>query len=476
MRILVWLSVLAVAHGLSGHAFAGEAKRHFGDGFGVNIKIERITAAELVKIASLGIARVRIGISWYIVEQPKGNYQWDNPIPRHPSADDYAADRAFTTPDAALAAIIAAGLQADVTLHEGNGDYTGEVVNIAPPGKRRDMRIPGPRTPEAIKAFAAFAAATVQHYETLYGTRAITWHIWNEPDHNGSYAPKVDAVRFGELFAATCAAIRAVSPTATIMGPALGAHGEGDIDLAFLRGLFTNANPLPCLNGFTIHPYRSAVPETAPQDYAAVAAALAPWQPQDKPPVPIAVDEWGYSIAKSRDEIPESQRWRNFSAEEQAALMLRLYLTNLENGIPLTVIYDWRDRGTDAYEWEDNFGIVGFKGEAKPAYRMFETVWPLLRHRPLLNATILQGCSPHEHALRFGSTPLHNDEWVVAWTDKAQIVAQIQGHPETIIDIFGKDQPLKDSFLSLTGSPLLLRMESNKPLKLACPLASTRKH
>lgn len=469
MKILAWISALALLHGLSGHAFAGEATRRFGDGFGVNIKIERITSEELVQIAALGIARVRIGLSWYNVEQSKGTYRWDLNIARHPSADDYAPDRAYTTPDAALAAITAAGLHADVTLHESNASYTGKPVNIAPPDKPESLRIPAPRTPEAMAAFAAFAAATVAHYEAIHGNQAITWHIWNEPDYAGSYAPTVDAARFGALLATACSAIRKVSPDATIMGPALGAHGEGDIDLAFLRGLFTEANPLPCLDGFTIHPYRSAVPETAPKDYAAVTAALAPWQPKDKPPVPIAVDEWGYSIAKSRGAVPVTQRWRDFSGEEQAALFLRLYLTNLAADVPLTVLYDWRDRGTDAHEWEDNFGIVNFKGEAKPALRMFEAVWPLLRHRSLLSAEILQGCSPHEHAMRFGGKPDDANHWIVAWTDAPKpVTARLKGGINGSMDIFGAAQSFKDSLIALTGKPMLLSVAADSGLTLNC--------
>ena len=471
MRTTVWILALALAHSLSGNANASELQRRFGDDFGINIKIERITSEELVKIASLGIARVRTGISWYQVEQSKDAYRWDLNIPRHPSADDYTPDHAFTTPDAALAAIIAAGLRADVTLHEGNSLYTGKSVNIAPPGRPESLRIPSPRTPDAIAAFTAFAAATVEHYEALYGNQAITWHIWNEPDFNGSYAPTVDAARFGELLAATCSAIRKVSPDAKIMGPALGAHGEGDIDLPFLRGLFTNANALPCLNGFTIHPYRSAVPETAPQDFATVAAALDPWQPKDKPPVPIAVDEWGYSIAKSHDTIPVTQHWRDFTGEEQAALMLRMYLTNLAYGVPLTVIYDWRDRGTDAYEWEDNFGIVNFKGEAKPTLRMFETVWPLLRHRPLLSADILQDCSPHEHALHFGSRVDDAPHWVVAWTDAPTTVElHIAGYVAEAKDIFGNQTALASNKIGLSGKPILLTLPADKTLGLTCAL------
>ncbi len=469
MRTQRWLLALALACGISGNANAGAPPPRFGDGFGVNIKIERITSAELVKIAVLGIARVRTGISWYQVEQNKDAYRWDLNIPRHPSADDYAPDRAFTTPDAALAAIAAAGLHADVTLHEGNGVYSGKSVNISPPGKPESLRIPAPRTPEDIAAFAAFAAATVEHYEALYGNQAITWHIWNEPDYAGSYAPTIDAARFGALLAATCSAIRKVSPDAKIMGPALGAHGEGDIDLAFLRGIFTNVNPLPCLNGFTIHPYRSAVPETAPQDYATVAAALAPWQPKDKPAVPVAVDEWGYSIAKARYKIPVTQLWRDFSGEEQAALFLRLYLTNLAAGVPLTVIYDWRDRGTDVYEWEDNFGIVDFKGEAKPALRMFETVWPLLRHRPLRETNILQGCSPHEHALRFGPRGDDTSHWVVAWTDAPQPVdVHVEGTMVEAKDIFGKKTAFTDNKVGLSGKPVLLSVGAETKMSLEC--------
>lgn len=465
MRALVALLAL----GLSGAVHAAEKPRSFGDDFGINIKTERITSAELLKIAELGIARVRTGFPWYLVEQTKGTYRWDTNIQRHPSADDYAPDRAYTNPDTAMAAIIAAGLQVDFTLNEGNTKYTGEPVNIAPPGKPESFRIPSPRTPEAIAAFADYAAATVAHYEALYGNKAIIWHIWNEPDYTGSYAPTVDAARFGNLMATACAAIRKTSPDATIMGPALGAHGDGDIDFKFLRGLFTEANPLPCLDGFTIHPYRSAVPETAPQDYDAVAAALTPWQPKDKPPVPVAVDEWGYSIAKSRDAVPITQRWRDFSGEEQAALMLRMYLTNLAYGVPLTVIYDWRDRGTDAYEWEDNFGIVGFKGEAKPALRMFETVWPLLRHRPLVDLVILESCSPHEHALRFGGKTDDADHWIVAWTDFPKPVAVgAKGAVTAAKDIFNTPQSLKDNKLELSGKPILIALKADQTLRLDC--------
>lgn len=448
------------------------APPRFGTGFGINIKTERITEPELDIIAAVGIKRVRTGFSWYEVERRKDDYAWDSPIERQTAADDYENGRIYFSHDIAVKQIRARGLHIDATLNQGNGVYTGKPVNIEPEGKPPSYRLVAPRTPETIAGFAAFAAATVQHYEQLYGRDAFTWHIWNEPDFKGGFPPEIDAAIFGKLVLATCEAIRKVDPQAEIMGPALGAHGDGDIQLDFIKTMLTSANSLSCLDGFTVHPYRSAVPETAPDDYAKVAAVLAPLQPPGKPPVPVATDEWGYSIAKTHGDVPSTQRWRDFSAEEQAALMLRMYLTNLAHGVPLTVIYDWRDRGPDPYEWEDNFGLMGYKGEEKPALKMFRSVWPLLLNRPLLAADEAEECSPHEHVLLFGPSPQQDDEWLVAWTDDKPRALQLSGNADRIVDIFGKPQKAGAS-LTLTGSPVLLRHSDGLPVTLSCAAAGT---
>jgi hypothetical protein len=43
---------------------------------------------------------------------------------------------------------------------------------------------------------------------------------------------------------------------------------------------------------------------------------------------------------------------------KQAALLAREFLTNLANGIPISIWYDWRDDGSDPNDPEDHFGLV----------------------------------------------------------------------------------------------------------------------
>ena len=448
---------------------AAEQPRRFGDGFGINIKVERITWPELDQIAALGFRRVRLGISWFEVEKEKSVYRFDYAVPRDPAAPDYPESYVFNH-DAMVAAIRERGLHLDVTLNQGNTLYTGEPVNIAPSGQPPSLRLRAPSTQESRAGFAAFAAATVKYFQEKHGSAYFTWLIWNEPDFPGGWPPETNAAEFSQLLHDTCTAIRAAVPTAIIMGPALGAHGNGDIKVDFIKGLFTTANPLPCLDAFTIHPYRAYAPETATKTYAEVARLLAPWQPKDKPPVPLAVDEWGYSINRHRGEIPEPARWRNYSGEEQAALMLRMYLTNLAAGLPLTTIYDWRDRGTDPFEWEDHFGVIGFKGEEKPALKMFRVTWPLLLDRPLQAPVPLPHCPPTLHALRFGPHTDDAKNWLILWTETEVHTLTLKGEPEKAQNIFGEVVKWQrgSNNIEVKPQPMLLAEHPSRLLSLSC--------
>jgi hypothetical protein len=54
----------------------------------------------------------------------------------------------------------------------------------------------------------------------------------------------------------------------------------------------------------------------------------------------------------------------------QAVMLTRQYLTNIGNGIPLSIWYDWSDDGTDPGEDEHHFGLVhhDYRGGALSSY------------------------------------------------------------------------------------------------------------
>jgi hypothetical protein len=79
--------------------------------------------------------------------------------------------------------------------------------------------------------------------------------------------------------------------------------------------------------------------------------------------LPILSGEWGYSTWK-----------RGVSLETQAAFAARQQLSNLLNGVPLSIWYDWKNDGPDANENEHNFGTVLPDLTLKPAYLAIQTL------------------------------------------------------------------------------------------------------
>ena len=91
------------------------------------------------------------------------------------------------------------------------------------------------------------------------------------------------------------------------------------------------------------------------------AAVSAP--PAKKNRIPIISGEWGYSTHR-----------RGVSLETQAAFAARQQLSNLLNGVPLSIWYDWKNDGADPNENEHNFGTVLPDLEPKPAYVAIQTL------------------------------------------------------------------------------------------------------
>ncbi len=73
--------------------------------------------------------------------------------------------------------------------------------------------------------------------------------------------------------------------------------------------------------------------------------------------IPILSGEWGYSSNR-----------RGVSLETQAQYAVRQQLSNLLNGVPLSIWYDWKNDGADPDDNESNFGVTWPDLRPKPAY------------------------------------------------------------------------------------------------------------
>src|SRR5581483_4049324 len=162
-----------------------------------------------------------------------------------------------------------------------------------------------------------------------------------------------------------------------------------------------------------------------------------------------------------------SSVWRGMSEERQAAMLARQFLTNIANGIPISIWYDWRDDGNDPTEAEHHFGLVrnqyqfgrSLVYEPKPAYLAAKTLTTQLRGYRFVER--LNVGSDDDYVLVFGNG---NDRRIVAWTASANsrrvILARVTGS-FSIFKVTGQPGgivPAKEEslFIDLDSSPIYL--------------------
>jgi hypothetical protein len=299
------------------------------EGVGVNIHFVTGHEQDLDLIAAAGFKFVRMDFAWTAIEKQKGKYDWS----------EY---------DQLMANLDKRGVRALFILDYSHHLYEEAVTSPHPITGATHRTTASPQHPESIAAFARWAAESAKHFHG----RHIIWEIWNEP--NGHFwAPKPDAQQYSALAIAAAKAIREAEPQATIVGPASSGFPWDYLET------FLKSGVLEYLDAVSVHPYRNPKqsPETAAADYKKLRELIARYAPPGKTNMPILSGEWGYSTHR-----------KGVSLETQADFAVRQQLSNLLNGVPLSIWYDWKNDGDDPGENEHNFGTVLPDLNPKPAY------------------------------------------------------------------------------------------------------------
>jgi hypothetical protein len=323
------------------------------DALGVNIHFTDPRPGEMQMLADAGFKFVRMDFAWGGTERRAGAY-------------DFAAY------DRLLAALRPHGIRAVFIL-----DYANRLYDEGQ----------APHTDAGRAAMAKWAAAAVAHFKG----QGVVWEMWNEPNIAQFWKPKPNAEDYAKLAVEVGKAIRAAAPEELYVGPATSL-----IDMPFLETCF-KAGCLEYWDAVTVHPYRQKAPETVVEEYKKLRALIDRHAPAGKQ-IPILSGEWGYSAG-----------WKGYDAERQGKYLPRQWLTNLSNGVPLSIWYDWHDDGPDPKEAEHHFGTVTYpylEGkspvyEPKPAYLAARTLTKDLAG--LQYRKRLELGSPDEYCLLFTS-------------------------------------------------------------------------
>jgi len=331
------------------------------ESLGVNIHFIDPKPGEVKMIADAGFRWVRMDFIWEVTEPERGRYD-------------------FSRYDRLLQQLDEFHLRALFILDYGNPLYTnGKSV----------------RTPEARGAFARWAVAAAKHFSG----RRIIWELFNEPNNQMFWPPQPDANEYNALAREVGREFHSTVPNEQLIGPAVDAK-----DLNFL-GSYLDGRSHEWWSALSVHPYRQTNPETAAADYARLREMIG--KASSDGDLTIISSEWGYSSA-----------WSRMNEERQAIMLTRQFFTNLANGIPVSIWYDWRDDGTDPDEGEHHFGLVRHEYrnsaspyEPKPAYLAAKTLTTMLRSFRFQQR--LDAGGPEDYVLRFVSG---NESRMVVWT------------------------------------------------------------
>jgi hypothetical protein len=290
--------------------------------FGVNIHFTG-EPRDLDLIAEAGFKLIRMDLTWSAVEKEKGVYDFER--------SGY---------DALTEGCLRRGIRPLYILDYSNSLYEPDRSVRGDQGRR---------------AFASFAEAAAKRY----AGNGILWEIWNEPNLNQFWSPQPSVDDYVRLVEETAPRIKAADPSGLVLAPA-----TSGIPLEWLEGSFKRGL-LRWIDALSVHPYRAQPPETVIGDYAALRKLIRRYVPEGKE-IPIISGEWGYSLINwDRSRLSE---------EQQARYLVRMFLVNLMEGIPVSIWYDWRDDGTDPNEREHHFGTMTHDLRPKAAYIAAKTL------------------------------------------------------------------------------------------------------
>jgi len=290
------------------------------DGFGVNIHFTN-EPRDLDLIAEAGFKFIRMDLGWGGVEREKGVYN-------------------FGGHDALTEGCLKRGIRIIYIV-----DYSNKLYES-------DMSV---RTAEGREAFAAFAETAAKRY----AGQGMLWEIWNEPNLKQFWRPQPSIEDYCALVEATVPRIRAADPSGIILAPTTSGIPFDWLEECFKKGL------LEWIDALSVHPYRSHPPEDVLKDYAQLRELMGKYLPEGKE-MPVISGEWGYSqINWDKSNLPE---------EQQGQYLVRMFLINLMEGVPISIWYDWKDDGTDPDEREHHFGTMTHDLNTKPAYLAAKTL------------------------------------------------------------------------------------------------------
>lgn len=287
------------------------------NGLGVNIKRD-VTKEDIGLIADAGFKWVRVDVTWEHIEKKTGKYDFEN--------SGY---------DRLNKELEKANLKPYYVLSYSNKLYENKRSIVTEDGR---------------KAFSNFVKAATYRYRN----QGAVWEIWNEPNSETFWNPQPGYKQYSQLVKEVAPVIKKQDHSGIVVAPAI--SGVSDESLVWLEKFFEE-DTLSYIDAVSVHPYRYRSPETVFEDYNKLKKIIGHYTDKD---IPIISGEWGYST------VPTP--YQKLTDLKQAEYLVRMFLVNSQEKIPISIWYNWQNNGVDTNAKEQNFGIVRSDSTRKIGY------------------------------------------------------------------------------------------------------------
>lgn len=284
---------------------------------GFSTPIETARGQALYKNLGLNMTRGSFG-QWKTIETAKGSYNWSRP---------------------------------DNTMkeHKKAGFYTLPIVGLYNPlyTEGNDSGNNSPQTKEHFDAYAKYIAEMANRYPELE-----YFEIWNEPNGRKFWGGTKNPTDYTYMTEIANHALKKVRPNATV---GIGSVANGDsafIDNTYAAGMF------PYTDAVTYHPY--VRPSKVDQSMVKMADMVHN----------VIMKNGGWKVPLNTEiGWPTFTGGSGTTKEQHAIEMVKTVALMDLYGVPMTIMYQLYDTGSNAADAESNFGVMTYKDwEPKPAY------------------------------------------------------------------------------------------------------------
>jgi polysaccharide biosynthesis protein PslG len=207
-----------------------------------------------------------------------------------------------------------------------------------------------------------YSPSDPQHYADAarwitarYGTRLAALEIWNEPnlEEDRFWIAPDEPRAYAELVKASYAAAKEGNPAVPVLAGALAYGNDAWVRAVYAHGIKGH------YDGLSVHPYNTGRPRPGAWSGIEWARRL---QSEAGDSAPLWLTEFGWSTCRI------GSGWCVTPANQARLIGAGFAALKAEPNVKAGIVYNLRDKGTNADSMEDNFGLVGRNFARKAGY------------------------------------------------------------------------------------------------------------